>query len=103
MIDWSKIDLEEVKERWTKNKREIEEKKEKKRVNYKWKKVEKMRVQEERKTKKEWRKQELGKRRREENRKRAIEDRRCFVYVEYSGIWLIIVKTEEKKDQHRCS
>ena len=36
MIDWSKMDLEEVKEKWRKKKR--------KRVNDKWRKVEKMRV-----------------------------------------------------------
>ena len=29
MIDWSKMDLEEVKERWAKRKRKVEEEKEK--------------------------------------------------------------------------
>ena len=53
------------------NEKEREEKEEKRRV-------EKMRIKEERKAEKEWRCQEIREARREENRRRAMEERKCF-------------------------
>jgi len=47
-------------------------------VNEEWRRIERMRVKEERKAEKEWRHQEIRKVRREENRRRAMEERRCF-------------------------
>ena len=44
MIDWSKIDLGEVKERWAKRRREMKEEEEKKRVDEEWRKVDEMRI-----------------------------------------------------------
>ena len=43
-----------------------------------WKKIEKIKIKEERRAKKEWRCQEIRKARREENRRRAMEERKCF-------------------------
>ena len=37
-----------------------------------------MRIKEERKAEKEWRNQEIREARRKENRKRAMEERKCF-------------------------
>jgi len=54
IIDWSKIDLEEVKERWAKKRKELEEEEEKKRVDNEWRRVGKMRAVEEKKKEKEW-------------------------------------------------
>ena len=45
-----------------------------------WKKIEKMRIKEERRAKKEWRHQEIREARREENRRRVMEERKCFGY-----------------------
>jgi len=47
-------------------------------VDKEWRRIERMRVKEERKAEKEWRHQEIIKLRREENRRRAMEERRCF-------------------------
>ena len=43
-----------------------------------WRRIEKMRVKKERKAEKEWRRQEIREVRRKENRRRAMEERRCF-------------------------
>jgi len=43
MIDWSKINVEEIKERWAKRRREMKEEEKKKRVDDKWRKVKEMR------------------------------------------------------------
>ena len=48
--------------------KEKEEKKEQRRLDEEWRRVEKMRIKEERKAEKEWRRQEIRDRRREENR-----------------------------------
>ena len=59
MEDWTKVDVDEIRERWAKRRKEIEE-------------IEK------RKTEKEKRIEEARKRK-DEKRKRAIRERRCFV------------------------
>ena len=64
MID---IYLEEVKERWVKRRKELEEEEEKKRV------------EKEKKKEREWRRQELENKRRKEKRKRVIVERQCFM------------------------
>ena len=61
-----------------KNKKEREEKEEKKKIDEEWRRVEKMRIKEKRKAEKEWRHQEIREARREENRRRAMEERKCF-------------------------
>ena len=58
--------------------REREEKEERRRIDDKWKSIEKMRVWEERRAEKEWKQQEIRERRREENRQRAMKERKCF-------------------------
>jgi len=60
------------------NEKEKEEKEEKRRVDKEWRRIEKMRIKEERKAEKEWKYQEIREVRREENRRRAMEERRCF-------------------------
>ena len=60
------------------NKKEREEKEEKKRIDKEWRKIEKMRMKEERKAEKEWRQQEIREARREENRRKVMEERKCF-------------------------
>ena len=67
--------IEECKKR---NEKEKEEKEEKRRVDEEWRRIEKMRIKEERKAEKEWKHQEIREARREENRRRAMEERRCF-------------------------
>ena len=52
--------------------------KKKRRVDEEWRRIEKMRIKEERKAEKEWKHQEIREARREENRRRAMEERRCF-------------------------
>jgi len=74
---------EEEMDRWVeecrkRNEKEREEKEEKRRVDEEWRRVERMRIKEERKAEKEWRHQESRKARREENRRRAMEERKCF-------------------------
>jgi len=61
-----------------KNEKEREEKEEKRRVDEEWRRVERMRIKEERKAEKEWRRQEIREARREENRRIAMEERKCF-------------------------
>ena len=53
------------------NEKEKEEKEE-------WRRIGKMRVKEERKVEKEWRHQEIREVRREENRRKVMEERKCF-------------------------
>jgi len=60
------------------NEKEKEEKEEKRRVDEEWRRIEKMRIKEERKVKREWRRQEIREARREENRRIAMEERKCF-------------------------
>ena len=60
------------------NEKEKEEKKEQRRLDKEWRRVEKMRIREERKAEKEWRRQEIRDRRREENRQKGMEERKCF-------------------------
>ena len=60
------------------NEKEREEKEQKRRIDKEWRRVEKMRIKEERKAEKEWRHQEIREARREENRRRAMEERKCF-------------------------
>ena len=67
-----------VKECRKRNEKEREEKEEKRRIDKEWRRVEKMRIKEERKAEKEWRRQEIREARREENRRRAMEERKCF-------------------------
>jgi len=74
---------EEETDRWIeecrrKNQKEKEEREEQKRVDKEWRRIERMRVKEERKAEKEWRHQKIREVRREENRRRVIEERRCF-------------------------
>ena len=57
--DWAKTDVEEIRERWEKRRKELEE-------------VEKKKREIEEKT-------EIRKKRKEEKRRRAIRERRCFV------------------------
>ena len=57
--DWSKVEVEEIRKRWTERRREIEE-------------VEKRKREIEDKI-------EMRKKKKEERRKRAIRERRCFV------------------------
>jgi len=57
--DWSKVDVDEIRERWAKRRREIEEIKKKKAEREK-------RIEE-------------AKKKKEEKRKRVIRERRCFV------------------------
>ena len=52
--------------------------KEKEEVDEEGRMIEKMRIKEERKAEKEWKHQEIREVRREENRRRAMEERRCF-------------------------
>jgi len=83
MVDWSKIDLEEVKEKWAKRRREIEEEEEKKRVNKEWRRIEKMRVEETRVRKE--------KKRREEEESNRREMMLCmwniWVYCYKTSVW----------------
>jgi len=79
MIDWSKIDLEEVKKRWVKRRIQLEEEAEKKRIEEEWRRVEKIKAVEEKKKEKEWKQEEIWKRKKEEKRKKVIVERRCFV------------------------
>ena len=60
------------------NEKKREEKEEKRRIDEEWRRVEKMRIKEERKTEKEWKQQEIRDRKREENRRIAMEERKCF-------------------------
>ena len=60
LADWTKVDVDEIRERWAKRRRELEE-------------------IERKKTEKEKRIKEL-KKRKEEKRKKVIRERRCFVY-----------------------
>jgi len=60
------------------NEKEREEKEERRKVDEEWRRVERMRIKEERKVEKEWRRQEIREARREGNRRRAIEERKCF-------------------------
>ena len=55
-----------------------EQEEEQRRVDEEWRRVEKMRVKEERRVEREWRCQERWRRKREENRKRVMEERKCF-------------------------
>ena len=57
--DWAKIDVDEIRERWAKRRRELEE-------------IEKKKAEKEKRI-------EEAKKRKEEKRKRAIRKRRCFV------------------------
>ena len=50
----------------------------KRRVDEEWRRIEKMRIREERKVEREWRRQEIRGARREENRRIAMEERKCF-------------------------
>ena len=61
-----------------KNQKEKEKREEQKRVDKEWRRIERMRVKEERKAEKEWRRQEIREERREENKRRAMEERKCF-------------------------
>ena len=58
---------------------QLEEEEEKKKVDDKWRRVEKMRVKEGKRKEREWKRQELWKKKKEEKRKREIAERRCFV------------------------
>ena len=58
--DWSKADVEEIRERWEKRRRELDE-------------IERKKTERDKKI-------EEAKKRKEEKRKRAIRERRCFVY-----------------------
>ena len=58
---------------------QLEEKEEKKKVDDKWRRVEKIRVKEGKRKEREWKRQELWKNKKEEKRKREIAERRCFV------------------------
>ena len=57
--DWSKADVEEIRERWEKRRKELEE-------------IEKMKTEREKRI-------EEAKKRKEEKRRRAIREKRCFV------------------------
>ena len=67
-----------VEEYRRRNEKEREEREEKRRINEEWRKIEKIRIKEERKVEKEWRQQEIREARREENKRRAMEERKCF-------------------------
>ena len=83
MVDWSKTDLEEVKEKWAKRRREIEEEEEKKRVDEEQRRIEKMRVEETRVRKE--------KKRREEEESNRREMMLCmwniWVYCYKTSVW----------------
>jgi len=59
LADWAKADVDEIRERWAKRRRELEE-------------IEKKKAEREKKI-------DEAKKRKEEKRKRAIRERRCFV------------------------
>jgi len=59
LADWAKADVDEIRERWAKRRRELEE-------------IEKKKTEREKKI-------EEAKKRKEEKRKRAIRERRCFI------------------------
>jgi len=60
------------------NEKEKEEKEEKRRIDEEWKRIENMRRREEKRAEKEWRHQEIREARREENKRIAMEERKCF-------------------------
>ena len=66
------------------NEREREEKKERKRIDEEWRRIEGMKRREEKRVKKEWRYQKIRERRREVNRQKAMKERKCFEYGGFS-------------------
>ena len=56
-----------------------------------------MRAKEERRTEREWRCQEMWKRKKKENKKRAIEERKCFEYREFGHRASHCRKVEEEE------
>ena len=77
MEDWTKVDVDEIRERWAKRRKEIEE-------------------MEKRKTEKEKRIEEVRKRK-DEKRRRAIRERRCFVCGIFGHMARYCRNREEKK------
>ena len=75
--DWAKVDVNEIRERWAKRRREIEEIEKKKTVREK--------------------KIEEAKKRKDEKRKRAIRERRCFVCGIFGHMARYCRNREEKK------
>ena len=59
LADWAKADVDEIKERWTKRRKELEE-------------IEKKKTEKKKRI-------EKAKKRKDEKRRRAIRERRCFV------------------------
>jgi len=68
------------------NEREREEKKEWKRIDEEWRRIEGMKRREEKRVEKEWRYQKIRERRREVNRQKAMKERKCFEYGGFSHI-----------------
>ena len=83
MVDWSKIDLEEVKEKQAKRRREIEEEEEKKRVDEEWRRIEKIRVEETRVRKEKKRREEEESNRRE----KMLCMQNIWVYYYKTSVW----------------
>jgi len=55
-------------------------------VDKEWRRIERIRVKEERKAEREWRHQKIREVRREENKRRAMEGRKCFGYKGFGHI-----------------
>jgi len=77
MADWAKADVNEIRERWAKRRRELEE-------------IEKKKTEREKKI-------DEAKKRKEEKRKRAIRERRCFVCGIFGHMACYCRNREEKK------
>ena len=75
--DWSRADVAEIRERWEKRRKELDE-------------------MEKKKTEKEKRIEEIRKKK-EEKRKRAIRERRCFVYEIFGHMACYYRKRGEEK------
>jgi len=78
LADWAKVDVNEIRERWAKRRKEMEE-------------VEKKKTEREKRI-------EEAKRRKKEKRKRAIRERRCFVCGIFGYIVCYCRIREEKEE-----
>ena len=66
------------------NEKEREEREEQRRVDKEWRRIKSMKKKKERGAEKEWKYQGIRERKREENRQKAMEKRKCFVYGRFS-------------------
>ena len=77
LADWAKADVDEIKERWTKRRKELEE-------------IEKKKTEKKKRI-------EKAKKRKDEKRRRAIRERRCFVCNIFRHMAQYCRNREEKK------